>query len=121
MFFLFKFLKDSNRAEHLKLIKNREREILMANINNLPDKTEDGTNEANQMIDDDRNELLNAAQLAFSSPNPNFVVLDRELLENLNEDDSTQANNEVKQSQQQQQEKQDENLPSEDKNSESEA
>ena len=59
----------------------------MANINNLPDKTEDGTNEANKMLDDDRNELLNAAQMAFSSPNPSFVVLDRELLENLNEED----------------------------------
>ncbi|CAF0978359.1 unnamed protein product [Brachionus calyciflorus] len=88
----FKELVDSNRSEHLKLIKQREKEILLANINSLPDKIENGSVE-NSDIDDDRNELINAAQLAFSSPNPSFVVLDRELLENLSEQDNLTKQN----------------------------
>jgi hypothetical protein len=36
-------------------------------------------------IDTENEEFMNAANMAFSSPNPNFIVLDRELLENIQE------------------------------------
>lgn len=53
-------------------MKQYERDILMQNINGLPDKqqTKDGDQETDQA-------LLN---VAVNSPNPNFIVLDKEML-----------------------------------------
>lgn len=83
----------------MKRIKETEKEILLQNIRSLPDKMDKGVGlgkEEEGYIDEDRNELINAANLAFSSPNPNFIVLDRELLENFQLVTDEEKANEVK-------------------------
>lgn len=50
-------------------MKQTEKDILLQNINGLPDK------QSSQEDDDD---LLSVAE---NSPNPNFIVLDKEMLE----------------------------------------
>ena len=73
-------------------MKSAEKEILLQNIRNLPDKT----GREDEACSDEENKLLqNAASAAFNSPNPNFVVLDKDTLENFNlnrdiPDDATQ-------------------------------
>ena len=81
--------KDENKAEHFKKIKETEKEILLQNISCLPDKvSQPSGNErrssSQEEADNENQEFINAANMAFSSPNPNFIVLDRELLENFN-------------------------------------
>ena len=64
---------------------------MLQNINCLPDKVSknasDNAKNSNinqDDIDNENEEFINAANMAFNSPNPNFIVLDRELLENFN-------------------------------------
>ena len=52
-------------------MKQTEKEILLQNINGLPDKQ-------NSQEEDDDHHLLSVAE---NSPNPNFIVLDKEMLE----------------------------------------
>ncbi len=55
-------------------MKKYEREILLQNINGLPDKQ--------QSIDQSDQESDEALlSVAVNSPNPNFIVLDKEMLE----------------------------------------
>ena len=65
--------KDENKSEHFKRIKQTERDILLQNIRSLPDKPDEELG-----VDESGQELLDAA---FNSPNPNFIVLDADLLE----------------------------------------
>ena len=86
----YQLLVDENKSEHFKKIKKTEKDILLQNISCLPDKVNVGKNDKNQEeIDNENEEFINAAQMAFNSPNPNFIVLDRELLENLNTETET--------------------------------
>lgn len=74
------------------MIKKREKEILMTNIENLPDKQDDDQDGKNNENEEDLNELKNVAELAFRSPNPNFIVLEKEILEN---NDETNSNDKI--------------------------
>ncbi|RNA01220.1 DCC-interacting 13-alpha-like [Brachionus plicatilis] len=87
----FRELVESNRSEHLKVIKKREKEILLANIGKLPDKQENEDDGTNNESEEDRNALMNVAELAFASPNPNFIVLDREILEYIDDNDLNES------------------------------
>lgn len=57
-------------------MKKYERDILLQNINGLPDKQQspDQTD-----LDQETDEAL--LSVAVNSPNPNFIVLDKEMLE----------------------------------------
>jgi len=68
----FKLLVEENKAEHFKRMKSVEKEILLHNIKSLPDKASTTEEKSEEGSD-----LLNAA---INSPNPNFVVLDKETL-----------------------------------------
>lgn len=72
----------------MKIIKQRENEILLSNIGKLPDK-QDGDQIENEN-EEDINELKNVAELAFRSPNPNFIVLEKEILENVDDSNSNE-------------------------------
>lgn len=63
-------------------MKNREREILLQNIKSLPDKNGQASKSGENESDEENKLLQNAASVAFNSPNPNFVVLDQETLDN---------------------------------------
>jgi hypothetical protein len=52
----------------------------------LPDKINQGEKKSQEEADNENEEFINAAHMAFNSPNPNFIVLDRELLENFNQE-----------------------------------
>lgn len=89
--------KDENKSEHFKKIKKTEKEILLQNISCLPDKiVSEGTTSGSAMDQgstsqqtdnaDEDDEFINAANMAFNSPNPNFIVLDRDLLENFSQE-----------------------------------
>jgi DCC-interacting protein 13 alpha len=68
----FKLLVEENKDEHFKRMKSVEKEILLHNIKSLPDKASTAEEKNNEGSD-----LLNAL---INSPNPNFVVLDKETL-----------------------------------------
>jgi len=74
-------LKKENRSEHFTKMKNKEREILLQNIKNLPDTSAKGSKSGEHESDEENKLLQNAASAAFNSPNPNFVVLDQETLD----------------------------------------
>lgn len=67
----YQILVDEQKSEHFKKMKQTEKEILLQNINGLPDKQ-------NSQEEDDDHHLLSVAE---NSPNPNFIVLDKEMLE----------------------------------------
>ena len=67
----------------------------------MPDKVANTSDDkSKEEVDNENEEFINAAHMAFSSPNPNFIVLDRELLENFSQEN--QAFNQPEQLQQQQ-------------------
>lgn len=79
-------IDDENKAEHFKKMKQTEKEILLHNIKSLPD-SEEGEEEEEEDSDlsgtSETNE--NGSHLytiVKKSPNPNFVILDRDILEN---------------------------------------
>jgi hypothetical protein len=74
-------LKKENRSEHFTKMKNKEREILLQNIKNLPDISAKASKSGEHESDEENKMLQNAASAAFNSPNPNFVVLDQETLD----------------------------------------
>lgn len=69
----YQLLVDENKSEHFKKIKQYEREILLQNINGLPDKQNDPEN------DQESDQAL--LSVTENSPNPNFIVLDKEMLQ----------------------------------------
>jgi hypothetical protein len=70
-------------SEYFKKIKETEKEILLQNIRNLPDKTNDQTSNESS-IDEDQKDLLNAVSIVMSSNNPNFIALDKDVLDSYN-------------------------------------
>lgn len=76
----FQLLIDDNKVEHFKKMKQTEKEILLHNIKSLPD-TEDNN-------DDDKSDtnLSEAGSHLYTilekSPNPNFIILDKDIIEN---------------------------------------
>lgn len=64
----------------------------MTNIEKLPDKKENENAASNYETGEEKHELMNVAELAFGSPNPNFIVLDRDILENIDDGDSSNQN-----------------------------
>ena len=67
-------LKDENKAEHFKKMKETEREILLHNIKNLPDSEEgESQDESQSDLNENSSHLFSIVE---KSPNPNFVILD---------------------------------------------
>jgi DCC-interacting protein 13 alpha len=80
----FKLLVEENKVDHFKRMKSVEKEILLQNIRSLPDKAS-----ATEGKNEEENDLLNAV---INSPNPNFVVLNKETLNlTLNQQQNTES------------------------------
>ena len=71
--------KDENKSEHFKKIKKAERDILLQNIRSLPDMPETNDEETKE----NGEHLLS---VAVNSPNPSFLVLDKDVLESFSID-----------------------------------
>lgn len=80
-------------SEYFRKIKETEKEILLQNIRSLPDKTEDHSDHEN-IIDEDQKDLLNAVSIVMNSNNPNFIALDKDVLESYSNNEQLIKNDE---------------------------
>ncbi len=85
-------------SEYFKKIKQTEKEILLQNIRNLPDKTNDQASNEDGPIDEDQKDLLNAVSIVMNSNNPNFIALDKDVLESYNTTSDVNDDNQTEES-----------------------
>jgi hypothetical protein len=83
-------------SEYYRKIKETEKEILLQNIRSLPDKKiNEDDQSANHEHDEDQKDLLNAVSIVMNSQNPNFIALDKEVLESYNLNNSQSKSEDV--------------------------